>query len=100
MTTTRLTQEAREQLASLTVALAELGLTPNSARALLLAQDVADEANQARAEDLWPEDDDVVLGVLGCWQEDGREAWGDVLCEVPAFLTDRAEGDEPDDSDD
>lgn len=82
--TIRLTPDAAAKLAALNAALAALGLTPRAALALTLAEDVATDANDNEY------GDGTVDGVLSSWQEDGHEAWADVLCEVPAFLTDAA----------
>ena len=83
MTAYRLTNEAQTKHDRLTALLADLGLTPNQALALLLAPDMAEHLAE-KQDDTTPED------VVDAWCEDGHQAWADVLCEAPAFLTNKA----------
>ena len=83
--TVKLTPEAQAKLATLSVVLADLGLTPTQALALFLAEDVANQVNEEHDEgaDLLEE----ASFTLETWGEDSHAAWGDVLCEVSPFLT-------------
>lgn len=85
MATYRLTDDAEHKLAILGAALDELGLTIEQAHALSLAASMAEECNESNEgegrDSLTPDD------IVERWAEDGREAWADVLCEAPAFLT-------------
>jgi hypothetical protein len=74
--TLRLTPEATAKLAALQACLAELGLTPDAARALLLAPGVCEDSGEY----------DSVDDQLGAYQEDAHSAWGDVLSEVGPFV--------------
>lgn len=80
MRTFRLSPEAQTQHDRLSALLAELGLSPDQAHALLLAPLVCDDLAE-REDATIPED------VLDAWGEDGHEAWHDVLREIPAFVT-------------
>lgn len=74
-----LTPAAAAKAAALRALLAELSLTADQAHALLLAEDVALQAE---------EDGTDARTVVEAWAEDGREAWADVLREVATFLAD------------
>lgn len=79
-----LSPDAADKAAKLSALLAELGLSADQAHALLLASDLADQAN----EDTDSEDDDTAISrALSEWQEEGSGVWEDVLFEIPAFLS-------------
>lgn len=84
----RLTPDAAAKLVRLEQALEDLGITPDQARALLLAQSVAEDLTEIlEASPESPFDvQQEARGLMVEWQEDGREAWADVLQEVPQFL--------------
>lgn len=72
------TPEATAKATALRALLAELDLTPSQAHALLIAEEIAEEA----------QDGITLQDVLEARAEDGREAWADVLCWVTTFLAD------------
>ena len=86
MTTLTLTPDAAAKLATLTLTLAELGLSANQVHALLLAQAAAEDAQAAAEDPDAASPEDALEDVLASWQEDGHTAWADVLCEIPTFL--------------
>lgn len=78
----RVRADAAAKLAVLRAVLADLDLTADAAHALLLADEcvnrLCEEARTEGSADLEEE--------LRAWQEDGHEAWADVLCFLPDFV--------------
>jgi hypothetical protein len=91
----RLTTEAAAKLERLKAVYSELGLSPDQALALTLAEGLAEQLTVDQPFDV-SEDDTYDLtveaeGMLGGWLEDSRESWRDVLSEVAQYLTDKSE---------
>lgn len=82
----RLSPDAADKHARLSALLAELSLSADQAHALLLAPDLAEDASDP---DFANEDGSApdLEFILEVWGEGSHEAWRDVLCEIPAFLT-------------